>query len=151
MRKGLTEAAWQKTNPFGMEAMKTLSELAAPGHAPASGGGVQSPNWDVTAKAVKAGEPFLRRLLIIRQLFGDPPYSDAIGPVWMGHDLFRSIDVAKLGASIGSLFSWLLSPILTPLMMMIAPTFIGSTIALLTGHPLEKPPEYFDPALGPPA
>ena len=83
------------TNPYGMEVMREIGDLSHPGYAPAKGGS-EAPRWQVIARAVQAAEPFLQRIMIVRQLFGDPPF--AYGPdfLWAGRPPFRSVNMASV-------------------------------------------------------
>ena len=81
MRGILHNITLLKTNPYGMEVIREIGELAHPGYAPAKGGS-EAPNWQVIARAVQVAEPILRRLMIIRELFGDAPFGYAPDVVW---------------------------------------------------------------------
>ena len=100
MRGLLSELTWRKNNPMGMETLHKIGTLAEPGYA--KDGGPQSPNWDAIAKSVKVAEPHLQRALMIRQLFGDPPYASAPGLMWAGKSVFPSVDIGSLGSTISS-------------------------------------------------
>ena len=66
----------------GMEAMNQIIALASPGFA--INGQPAAPHWQVIADGLKAAEPYLRRVMMIRQLFGDPPYTFAPSFLWAG-------------------------------------------------------------------
>ena len=95
MRGLLHNITLLKTNPYGMEVMREIGDLSHPGYAPAKGGS-EAPRWQVIARAVQAAEPFLQRIMIVRQLFGDPPF--AYGPdfLWAGRPPFRSVNMASV-------------------------------------------------------
>ena len=66
MRGLLHNITLLKTNPYGMEVMREIGDLSHPGYAPAKGGS-EAPRWQVIARAVQAAEPFLQRIMIVRQ------------------------------------------------------------------------------------
>lgn len=100
LRGMLSEMTWRKNNPTAMETLHTIGTLAEPGYA--KDGGPQSPHWEVIAQNVKTAEPYLRRALMIRQLFGDPPYASAPGLQWAGKSVFPSVDVGSVGSTISN-------------------------------------------------
>ena len=62
--------------------MNQIIALASPGFA--INGQPAAPHWQVIADGLKAAEPYLRRVMMIRQLFGDPPYTFAPSFLWTG-------------------------------------------------------------------
>ena len=99
LRSMLQEMTWLKTNPLGMEALNQIIALASPGYA--INGQSSSPHWQVIAEGIKAAEPYLRRIQMIRQIFGDPPYSFAPNFVWAGQPAFNSVDMDTLSDNTG--------------------------------------------------
>jgi len=99
LRSVLQEMTWLKTNPLGMEALNQIIALASPGYA--INGQSASPHWQVIAEGIKAAEPYLRRIQMIRQIFGDPPYSFAPNFVWAGQPAFNSVDMDTLSDNTG--------------------------------------------------